>query len=246
MAAHLESPITCIAHRGGPRTGILQENSLEAIKASLAIGVDAIEIDVWQVHGQVLVTHDRRLGRLLPGSGRLLEHSPVELKHKAQEAGFHMPTLEEVLDLVQDRALLNIELKGPHSAEAVSHLLAKTAKERHWGLDHYLVSSFDHQQLLTMKQHLPRVKRGVLIEGIPLDYAACCTPLEAFCLIPNINFISQSLIDDAHMRGCECWVYTVNEIDDMLHLGAMGVDGIFTDFPERLLALNTETRTLTA
>src|SRR5690625_1819428 len=69
----LEQAVTrrlfCIAHRGGPGP----ENSLEAINASLALGVDAIEIDLWYAGGELLVTHDRRLGRQISGQGTLLD-----------------------------------------------------------------------------------------------------------------------------------------------------------------------------
>ena len=102
----------CIAHRGGPGP----ENSLEAINASLALGVDAIEIDVWYVGGELLITHDRRLGRQIPGQGALLDLSRDQLRALRLENGEAIPTLNDVLGTIGDRVLLNIEIKGPDCA----------------------------------------------------------------------------------------------------------------------------------
>lgn len=238
--AELVSPLTCFAHRGGSALGA--ENSLDAISQSLARGVDGIEIDVWRIKNEVLVIHDRRLGRLLPGKGRLLDYTPDELRDLSQQAGIHIPSLREVLELVGEKALLNIELKGPSSAAAVADELESYVRDNSVRFDPYIISSFDHHQLLAFKQRLPEVKRGVLVSGIPLDYAKCCDPLEAYSFHPDINFLNQALIDDAKQRGLKTWVYTVNQKDDMRHLSAMGVDGVFTDQPDKLLKMNAEWR----
>ncbi len=229
-------PLTCFAHRGGSALGA--ENSLEAISQSLDLGVDGIEIDVWRIKDELLVIHDRRLGRLLPGKGRLLDYTPNQLRELSHEAGIHIPSLREVLELVGNKALLNIELKGPSSSAGVADELKAYSSDHGSSLDHYIISSFDHHQLHTFKSLLPAVKIGVLISGIPLDYAKCCDALGAYSFHPDINFLSQALIDDAKQRGLKTWVYTVNKKDDMRHLSAMGVDGVFTDEPQKLLKMN--------
>ncbi len=218
------------------------ENSLEAISQSLTLGVDGIEIDVWRIKNELLVIHDRRVGRLFPGKGHLLEYTPDELRKLANDVGLHIPTLREVLELVGNRALLNIELKGPSCSTSVANELEAFVRDGNLSFEPYVVSSFDHHQLLTFKELLPQVKRGVLISGIPLDYAKCCEPLEAYSFHLDVNFISQPLIDDAKQRGLKTWVYTVNKKDDMRHLSAMGVDGVFTDDPEKLLKMNAQWR----
>jgi hypothetical protein len=81
-------------------------------------------------------------------------------------------------------------------------------------------------------------KRGVLIEGIPLDYAACCTPLKAYSFNTHLSFLSPELIQDAQSRGLKNWVYTVNSADDWSYVQALGVDAVFTDKPDALLAFN--------
>ncbi len=232
-------PLYCIAHRGGRNPAKpYSENTLPAFKDSIAQGVDAIEIDVWKVGGELLVTHDRLLGKLLPGRGRLLDYAPEYLRNLRLPCGNQIPTLEEVLATIGQHVVLNIEIKGPDCASAIAATLRGYIHDTGGSFEQYLVSSFDHPQLYHFKQLLPEVRRGALIDGIPLDYANCCAALDAYSLHPGIDFISQPLIDDAKQRGLKVWVYTVNEPEDFSQLASMGIDGVFTDFPEQLIAFN--------
>ncbi len=226
----MSSTPLCIAHRGGPGP----ENSLAAIDASLALGVDGIEIDLWHLHGELLVTHDRRLGRQLPGSGLLQQQSPAQLQQLRLENGEPIPTLRQVLERVDGKCLLNVEIKGPDTAGALARELLSYCSDTGHSLDNYLVSSFDHPQLAQMQRLLPDVRRGVLIAGIPLNYARCCDALDAWSLHSALDFISPELVADAHTRGLQHWVYTANHEDEWQLLRELGVDGIFTDRPEAL------------
>lgn len=230
----------CIAHRGGPIIDqqISPENSLEAITHSLALGVDAIEIDIWLVEGELLVTHDRRLGRQIPGSGLITRQTRAQLAELTLANGETIPTLTQVLTLIGERALLNIEIKGQNCVPALIQTLMQHRHEHQVSLEQYIVSSFDHQQLHQMLQLAPEIKRGVLIEGIPLDYAQCCEALHAYSFNTHLSFLSQALIDDARKRGLKNWVYTVNHVDDWEWMLALGVDGVFTDRPKELLQFN--------
>lgn len=232
----LPYPLYCIAHRGGSQTH--SENTLAAFAESLALGVDAIEIDVWNIGGELLVTHDRRLGKTLPGQGRIIDHHPDHLKSLILSCGNSICTLPEVLTLIADSALLNIELKGPNCAQLVSDLLQQHTHDHQLCFDQYLISSFDHQQLYQIKQLNPQLKRGVLIGGIPLDYAAIADTLKAYSFHPSLDFINADLVNDAKRRGLKTWVYTVNTLDDLQLMCELGVDGVFTDFPAHLLELN--------
>lgn len=234
----LAQPLLCIAHRGGSQQ--FSENTLAAFEESLQRGVDAIELDVWHLDGELLITHDRRLGKSLPGHGLLSDHSPQQLRELLLPCGNHLATLPDVLELVGDKVMLNIELKGPDCAAPVADVLEDFVRKRGLSFDSYVVSSFDHPQLLAFKQRLPQVKRGVLVEGIPLHYAGGFDELEAYSFHPSINFINAELVRDAQARGFKVWVYTVNEVEDMQWMAALGVDGVFTDYPQRLQALNAK------
>lgn len=228
-----------IAHRGGRAHGT--ENTLATIEKSLEMGVDGIEIDVWQVHQQLLVTHDRQLGRVVRGEGRLLDLPPEALPELRNYDDSTVPSLQDVLDLVGDRAILNIELKGPGCAPLVAQQVLDHSRKEKIDLERYVISSFDHQQLFWLKEHARAIRRGVLVGHIPLDYAACCDALGAWSFNPSIDFVNAALIEDARKRGLEVWVYTVNDPGDYRELSDMGATGVFADFPERVMAFNQET-----
>jgi len=230
----------CIAHRGGPihNAYTSPENSLEAIRRSLELGVDAIEIDIWQIEGELIVTHDRRLGRQLKGRGLLLQKPLAEVRQLTLENGEPVPTLHQVLELVGDRALLNIEIKGPDCVPTLVKQLTEFTRDHQLSLEHYLVSSFDHRQLFQMLQAAPEIKRGVLMEGIPYHYAQCCDELKAYSFNTHLGFLNQDMINDARRRGLKNWVYTVNHEEDWQWMLDLGVDGVFTDRPEALMAFN--------
>lgn len=233
-------PLLCIAHRGGPqcKESTLPENSLAAITRALTLGVYAIEIDIFQVEGELFVTHDRRLGRVVSGEGIITEQPLDYLREQRLDNGEPIPTLQQLLELVGNKALLNIEIKGANSVPTLRRVLDDYVQSHQGNYEQYLISSFDHQQLYQCKQQLPDVKRGVLIEGIPLDYAACCEPLQAYSFNTHLSFLTPELIQDAQTRGLKNWVYTVNYEDDWQRMQALGVDAVFTDKPDKLIHFN--------
>ncbi len=233
MASQLVAP-KCIAHRGGHLAGdqALPENSLAAIERALGLGVHAIEIDVYQVEGELYVTHDRRLGRVVSGEGVIYQQTKDYLSRQKLMNREPLPTLKQVLELVNGQVLLNIEIKGPETVSDINNLLREYVSDTQGSFDSYILSSFDHRQLYQALQLLPEVRRGVLIDGIPLDYAACCDNLKAFSLNSHLSFLTEELLEDARKRGLENWVYTVNFADDWQWMLDLGVDGIFTDKPD--------------
>lgn len=235
-------PLLSIAHRGGPHfaQASLPENSLAAISRALELGVYAIEIDIFHIDGELLVTHDRRLGRVVSGEGIITGRSLDYLRQQRLENGEPIPTLQQILALVGDKAVLNIEIKGANSVPALKSVLDDYVSSQSGSYEQYVISSFDHQQLFQCMQQLPQVKRGVLIEGIPLDYAACCAPLNAYSFNTHLSFITPELIQDAQKRGLKNWVYTVNHEEDWTAMMALGIDAVFTDKPDQLLAFNRQ------
>ena len=232
----LPQPLLCIAHRGGKNQ--YTENTLAGLNHCLSLAVDAIEIDVWPIGDELLVTHDRRLGITLPGQGRLEDFSAEQLLALRLQCGSKLARLGEVLALVGGRVQLNIEMKGSDCAQPLAAALRQHCGDCGYSFDQFIVSGFNQPQLFEFKQRLPQVRRGVLVAGIPLDYAAAGEELEAYSFHPNINCLNQALVSDAKRRGLQVWAYTVNDVDDMQSLASMGVDGVFTDFPEILIELN--------
>jgi len=229
--------LKCIAHRGGPLGGEpLPENSLAAVARALDMGVEGIELDVFLCNGELLVTHDRRLGRVVSGEGMIDQLPEAYLAQQQLENGEPIPHLEQVLALVGERALLNIEIKGQGVMPVLNRCLRDFVSGTQGSFEPYIISSFDHQQIFQALQLLPDVKRGVLIEGVPLDYAACCEPLKAYSLNNHLSYCLPELVQDANKRGFHTWVYTVNRADEWEYLHQIGVDAVFTDKPNEFLA----------
>lgn len=222
-----------IGHRGA--RGLAPENTLLALDVGIAAGCPWLEFDV-QLHpsGALFLLHDLTLQRTTNGEGLASQHSWSALRSLDAGAGQQLPTLDEALDLIEDRARINIELKTwDGTAAAVAECLRLRLAE---GAEpaQYLVSSFHLPELYEFKQLLPEVPVAVLLCGVPLDWAACATELQAVAVNQSAEFVDARLVADAKARGMAVNVYTVNDVDEYRRLGAMGVDAVFTDFPDQL------------
>lgn len=223
-----------IGHRGA--AGYAPENTLKSIARALDLGAHWVEIDVYSVDNQLVVIHDDKLERTTNGHGYLSDKSFSYLRSLDAGQGEKIPILDEVFELVNHRAGINIELKGSNTAKHLAkHISDRIA--RGWSFEEILVSSFDHTELATLKDIEPRIRRGGLIYGIPQDYAAFGEKLKLHSVNPSIHFINQQLIDDAHKRGFLVLAYTANDPRDIEKMASMGVDGLFSDYPDRVLNL---------
>lgn len=231
--------MVCIGHRGA--CGHAPENTLASIRKALELGAQCLEIDVYLVDGRLVVFHDDRLERTTDGAGYLADQRFDDLRALDAGNGERIPTLEEVFDTLDRRAGINIELKGPGTARPVVERV-RQYRSRGWGDDLILVSSFDHRQLAEVRRLDPRIKIGALHVGLPVDDAAFAAALGAYSVHSSIEFIDQRFVDDAHARGLRVFVFTVNHPDDIRKMAALGVDGIFTDFPDRVPALQPKGR----
>lgn len=225
-----------IGHRGA--RGLAPENTLLALDAGIAAGCPWLEFDV-QLHpsGHLFVLHDLTLDRTTSGKGLAADCDWYELRMLDAGQGQHLPTLDEALDLIDQRAGVNIELKTwSGTAAAVAECLRARLAEG-WPANGFMVSSFHLPELYEFKQLLPEVPIAVLLCGVPLDWAACATELQARALNQSAEFVDARLIADAKARGLKVNVYTVNDAAEYQRLAAMGVDGVFTDVPDRLCAV---------
>lgn len=229
---------TVIGHRGA--RGHAPENTLLAIDTGIRLGSHMIEIDVQLHSGELIVIHDLRVDRTTNGQGRVDALSIDELRALDAGQGQRIPTLGEVLDLVEGRVPVNIELKtGAGTAEAVAaHLLRRLEADA--TPEQFLVSSFHLPELYEFRQLLPQVPIGVLLCGVPLDWAACAAELQAECVNLSDEFVDERLVADIRNQGRRVYVYTVNEPEDMQRLRGMGIDGVFTDYPDRALKLGAQ------
>jgi glycerophosphoryl diester phosphodiesterase len=219
-----------IAHRGA--SGSYPENTLLAIKQALLAKADGIEIDVFCVENELVVIHDENVSRTTNGTGFLQDFTLRQLQQLDAGAGQQVPTLWQVLQLVNNQTLLNIELKGADTAEPLFKLLKKAETELGTEPDKLLISSFNHHLLKQIKKQRPDLKIGALTASLHLDYAAFASELGAWSVHCDRGFINRELVQDAHQRGLKVLVYTVNDATTAKKLQQLGVDGIFCNYPQ--------------
>ncbi|MCH7370858.1 glycerophosphodiester phosphodiesterase [Aeromonas sp. MR16] len=220
-----------IAHRGA--SGLAPENTLKAMALAIELGVSAIELDVQQADGELWVFHDRRLERCTDGHGVLAQQSRAYLARLDAGEGEHIPTLWQVMTLIAGRCELHIELKGAHTAEPVAALTRRAERELGFTPAQWVVSSFHHPELARFARLRPELRLGALTANLPLQHARFAEQLGAWSLNCDVDFVDAGLVADAHRRGLRVLVYTVDEPSDRDTLAAMGVDGIFTNRPDR-------------
>ncbi|KXI28358.1 glycerophosphodiester phosphodiesterase [Paraglaciecola hydrolytica] len=219
------------AHRGASADA--PENTLGAIKLALTQQVDGIEIDVHQVEQELVVIHDRWVHRTTNGTGQLPHYSMNQLRTLDAGQGEKVPTLWEVMQLIAGQCMLNIEVKGLKDVALVITLINKAQAELGFKQEQFIVSSFDHHLLAQIKQLSPTLKIGALTASKPIDYALFAATLGAYSVNADITFLDQAFVDDAHQRGLQVMVYTVDEAEDLEMLYHWGVDGVFCNSPAK-------------
>jgi len=222
-----------IAHRGA--SGLAPENTLKAMAKALALGAPAIEIDVQAADGELWVFHDRRLERCTNGKGVLIEQSRSYLEQLDAGEGEGIPTLWQVMEAIAGRCELHIELKGTRTADAVAAMTQRAEAELGFQANQWVVSSFHHPELARFATLRPDIRLGALTANLPLNQAQFARELGAWSLNCDVDFIDPALVADAHRLGLKVLVYTVDYLEDYEALASMGVDGIFTNRPDRFI-----------
>ena len=238
-----------IAHRGA--AGTRPELTRPAFQRALEIGVDMIELDVQLTRdGRLIVLHDRELGRTVQGRGAVREHTLAELCEldagawfALEYVGAHVPSLDEVLDLTAGRAALNVEIKSPAPDwDATAHVLLDllTAKGR---IDSTVVSSFETGALRAVRERSTSARIGVLWQSADFDPLwLLAEGLAARSVHLLGGLVDAAVLETAHGRRLDVIAWTVNDPEAIARLAALGVDGIISDYPERLHGVVAEAR----
>lgn len=229
------------AHRGA--SGRCPENTLAAFSKALELGATGIETDVQlTADGRAVLIHDESLARTTGLNKLVKETDFAELQtldagswYSPAFGSERIPTLEQLLELAKPaEIILNLELKNgivpyPGLEQKVIGLV------RDYGLaDRVILSSFNHYSLVLCKELAPEIRTGILyMEGLyrPWDYARSiqADALHAFKLA-----VTPEWVTEAKGVGIAYHPFTVNEESELEALAEAGVDGIITDYPERL------------
>jgi glycerophosphoryl diester phosphodiesterase len=226
-----ENPMI-IGHRGA--MGYETENTLASIDKAVALGAPMIEIDVFQIaSGELVVFHDNELDRLSNASGPITSFTWEALQEVVLEGGHSIPLLTTVLDQLAGRAALNIELKGPYTAGPVASLLKDYLSRDVWVEQNLIISSFDWTLLLETRELLPEISIGVLTEAHPLDAIPIAKQLSAVAINPYYKDLDAAIVAQIHAAGFKVYTWTVNAPEDLKNAKILGVDAVFTNYPDR-------------
>lgn len=221
----------CIGHRGA--AGHEPENTLRSVRRAIELGAHGIEIDVRAVRGELFVLHDLTVDRTTNGTGYLGRKTLAEIDALDAGEGEHIPRLREIFEAVDRRAFINIELKGRSTALPVSALIEDFVVHREWSYDDFLVSSFHRHELRKIAN--PRIPLGLLVARPTRLYYLTARRLRCVSINVALRHVTERFVEDAHRRGLKVYVYTVNAAADIARLRSLRVDGLFTDFPERVV-----------
>lgn len=227
----------CFGHRGAK--GHELENTLLSIKKALSLGVDAIEIDIHNVENNLVVFHDFTLDRLTPYSGLLQTKSLAELKQITLANGEKIPLLQEVLDILPPHIGLNIEIKGQNCVAALIKTLQIYLKNKTRTYENTLISSFDHQQLEATQKANPQLLIGALLQN-KVNIKALTKKLKLYSIHQSKGCVDLDFVNHVHENNLKIFVYTVNENVEIMKMQDLGVDGIFSDFPDRVITLQNK------
>ncbi|KQB38507.1 glycerophosphodiester phosphodiesterase [Flavobacterium aquidurense] len=222
-----------IAHRGAK--GYEPENTLKAFQKALDLNADGIELDVHlSADGHIIVIHDETIDRTANGKGFVNNFSLSELKTFLIDGKYQIPTLKEVLELIDKKCLINIELKGLGTASKVVALIEEYILDKNWNYEHFIVSSFDWNLLQETSNLNSKIKIGVLTEE-DLDKALAFAELiKAHAIHPDYQLLNSENVKQIQEKGFLVLPWTVDDIEDIQKIKSYKVDGIISDFPDRL------------
>lgn len=200
-----------MGHRGA--MGHAPENTVASFEKAIALGCDEVETDVWLMpDGRLLISHDQ------PADGASL-------------------TLDTVLDLCRGRVGVNVELKSAGDEARASATGARVAQRLAERADpDAYVSSFWWSALAAAGDAAPAVRRAFIFSDSP-DRAALIASARAlglWALHPNRAYVTRELVDAAHLAGLRVHPWTVNDEAEIARFAALGVDGIMSNWPERI------------
>ena len=212
-----------IAHRGF--SGRYPENTLVAIRAAIRLGVDYVEIDVQETSdGKLIVFHDDRLNRICGVSGRVRETSAARIRQLCPA----VPLFGEVLRACRGKTRLLVEIKHADPGKVA------TTIRRHRMQHQVIVFTFSTDRLAAFAAAAPEISRFGLIEW--QNWRRLPVAVDGLGIYRH-RLWSRQVVARLHRRGWKVFVWTVNDVRTMRRLMAWGVDGVISNFPDRVLDL---------
>ncbi|RKU05704.1 glycerophosphodiester phosphodiesterase [Candidatus Poribacteria bacterium] len=235
-----------VAHRGA--SGNYPENTLIAFQKALEIGVDEIELDLYMTKDDhLIIMHDSTVDRTTDGTGAISDLTLVEIK--ALDAGVvfgerfrgeHVPTWEEALELVQGKVGLNVHLKeGGNPDGHYERKVAKALSDFHMVDDSILTCS--DASVGIFAEIDSRIECRIFrANRTPEEYIRKSVEMGLRTMQPGRDITTRDFVQKAHAAGRIVHVFYADTPEDMRAYIEIGVDGILTNYPERLKTVLAE------
>jgi len=230
-----------IAHRGA--SGQYPENSRLAFEKAIAAGADMVELDCQlTADGHVVVFHDESLARTTGARGKIHDKTLEELRkldigkwRKPAFRGEKILTLEEALEIFAGNIDLCLEIKTVKAAPAGIELKLLFILSHYDYLERTTISSFDYRSLGRVRELAQEATLGIIYGvGVREDPHAAAEQLAASSIHVQKQLARREFLDQAWQAGLDVYVWTVNDLREMEMFAALGVQGLVSDFPEKL------------
>lgn len=234
-----------IAHRGASQ--LAPENTISAFYQAKHAGARWVEFDVMLAKcGEAVVIHDQTLNRTTNSSGKLNRFTYEELKRLDAGSWFNkkfhnerIPTLTDVLQALQEYELCpNIEIKPFKGFEeqTVKKIISdlKLVWDKHSPPP--LISSFSIKALEYMRKYSESAHLALLLHGWNKNWQKICDELHCEIVALNSRILTTERIKTIHATNRQVLSYTINNIQKAQKLFEWGVDAIFSDVPEVIIA----------
>jgi glycerophosphoryl diester phosphodiesterase len=238
--------VVVIAHRGF--SGIAPENTLVAFQKAIDIGSDMIEFDVsLSKDGIPVVIHDKTINRTTNGKGNVESFTVEELKqfdagswYKKEFKEEKIPTLEEVIQVTKGKIMLNIEIKKYSvkrnvKLDGIEHKIVQLL-EKYNIVNDVLISSFSKLAIQRIKEFNPDISIAYLYRfGIKSRVIKQFDKLGLYSFNQSKRAFSKKSLKDLHEQEIKLNLYTINQKREMIKFIKLGVNGIITNYPNKLL-----------
>ncbi|TDS56516.1 glycerophosphodiester phosphodiesterase [Myroides indicus] len=221
-----------IGHRGA--MAHVAENTVESIQKAVEMNCDMIEIDVYKIKDDSLIVfHDAVLERVTNGTGYIEDYTYAELQPLWVKGEYKIPMLSQVIEAIDKKAILNIELKGSDTAEK-THEIIRSFLLKGWQKSDFIISSFRWDELKKMREIDSSIAIAVLTEQEPLEAIAFAQEIRAVAINPYFEKLTPFNVQKIKDAGLLIYPWTVNEYTDIRKMYELKVDGIITNYPERI------------
>lgn len=217
-----------IGHRGA--AGHVPENTLRSIEQAIALGCDLVEVDVRRTRdGDLVLLHDERVDRTTNGKGAVAEMTLKDLRRLDADGGPQIPTLQEALHVASGRVGLILELKASGIGAQVCGLVQEAGFT-----GPVIYASFLHEELLPVREVAPTAATMALFKKLLQDPVASVKNARATHAGLRFDTATKPIVNALHRAGRQVIVYTVNKPKDIQRVRLLRVDGIISDFPDRI------------